>query len=154
MYKFIATGFYSGLIKPAPGTWGSLSSILIISIFQYIYPSNIEFILLLFFLFTITVGTYCVRKYIQKTSKKDPSEVVVDEWAGQVLVFLFVTTTLPNLFAGFLLFRFFDILKPWPVKKFEELPGEWGIMIDDLVAGLMATFVLWGGNLLWGMYYG
>ncbi|MES0491678.1 MAG: phosphatidylglycerophosphatase A [Leptospirales bacterium] len=154
MYKFIATGFYSGLLKPAPGTWGSLAAIFIIFLFQYLCPWNMKFMLLLFFLFTITVGTFSVRKYIRKNLKKDPSEVVIDEWAGQALTFVFVATTVPNLIAGFILFRFLDILKPWPIKSFEKLPGEWGIMLDDIAAGILAATILWGANLLFRIYYG
>ena len=154
MYKFIATGFYSGLIRPAPGTWGSLAAILIIFLFQYAYPSGVDFMLLVFFVFTMTVGTFSVRKYIKKTLKNDPSEVVIDEWAGQIITFLFVTTTAPNLIAGFILFRIFDILKIWPIKKFEKLPGEWGIMLDDIAAGFMAATILWAANSLFRIYYG
>ena len=86
------------------------------------------------------------------TGKNDPVEVVADEFAGQAVTFLaipFLTTaaiSAKQIWAaavlGFLLFRLFDIVKPWPIRKFEKLPKGWGILVDDLLAGIYASIAL------------
>jgi len=79
----------------------------------------------------------------------DPSEVVIDEVAGFMVTMLYIEPTLWTCAAGFLLFRAFDILKPWPASRAEKLPGGWGIMSDDLICGLMANAVIRLGMFLW-----
>jgi phosphatidylglycerophosphatase A len=89
---------------------------------------------------------------IAATGKEDPGEVVADELAGQAVTFLYspflalAAATAGQVWtvaaAGFVLFRVFDIAKPWPIRKFERLPEGWGILADDLVAGLFAWTVL------------
>jgi len=89
---------------------------------------------------------------IAATGKNDPGEVVADEFAGQALTFLFspflaMGTAAPRqilitAFAGFTLFRLFDIFKPWPIRKLEKYPAGWGILADDLLAGVFAWIVL------------
>jgi len=84
---------------------------------------------------------------IAATGKTDPSEVVVDEFAGQALTFVIITAVVscPTWAAatgGFLLFRFFDIVKPWPIRKLEKFPQGWGILADDLLAGVYAGIAL------------
>jgi phosphatidylglycerophosphatase A len=92
------------------------------------------------------------------TGNKDPGEVVADELAGQSVCFLVAPWGLPDnlavsqiwliALAGFLLFRLFDIVKPWPVRQLEGLPQGWGILADDLMAGVYAGVVLWAGVFL------
>jgi len=89
---------------------------------------------------------------IEATGKNDPGEVVADELAGQAVTFLAIPPLIPVTLtlvqiciitsAGFLLFRFFDILKPWPIRKLEKFPKGWGILADDLLAGVFAAIVL------------
>jgi phosphatidylglycerophosphatase A len=89
---------------------------------------------------------------IEATGKNDPGEVVADELAGQALTYLVIPFFIPLAptpvqiciitTVGFLLFRFFDILKPWPIRKLEKLPKGWGILADDLLAGVFAAIVL------------
>jgi phosphatidylglycerophosphatase A len=74
--------------------------------------------------------------------KDDPGEVIIDECVGQLVTFFFVPLTLNNLILGFLLFRFFDIVKPFPIYKMEELEGGIGITMDDVVAGVFANVSL------------
>ena len=76
--------------------------------------------------------------------EKDPGRVVVDEIAGQMVALLFVRPTALVLLAAFLLFRVLDVLKPWPARRLEDLPGGSGIMADDLMAGLYANLILHG----------
>jgi phosphatidylglycerophosphatase A len=89
---------------------------------------------------------------IAATGKDDPREVVADELAGQALTYLVIPFFIPVILTtcqlciitsgGFLLFRFFDIAKPWPIRKLEKLPKGWGILADDLLAGAFAAIVL------------
>jgi len=99
----------------------------------------------------ILVGSFlcieCASVTITATGKTDPPEVVVDEFAGQALTLVFTCalTNPPVLAAtigGFLLFRLFDIAKPWPIRKLEKLPQGWGILADDLLAGVYAGIAL------------
>jgi phosphatidylglycerophosphatase A len=96
---------------------------------------------------------------IEATGKKDPHEVVTDELAGQAVCYLAILLCPSDPWpaqkawaiavVGFLFFRIFDILKPWPARQLERLPAGWGILADDLMAGLYAGACLWLGMLLW-----
>ena len=103
----------------------------------------------------LAAGVICVNfapSVIQKTGKVDPREIVIDEFAGQSVTFLaFSVMAGENIStrqvwlaaaAGFVLFRFFDIVKPWPIRRLEKLPAGWGILCDDLLAGLYAGLCL------------
>jgi phosphatidylglycerophosphatase A len=83
---------------------------------------------------------------------EDPKPVIIDEIAGQFLTYLFVPLTLNTLILGFLLFRFFDIIKPYPIYKMEELEGGIGITMDDVVAGVFANMsliaIVWGYHIV------
>jgi len=104
---------------------------------------------------TIAGSIVCVKfapAVIAATGKTDPREVVADELAGQAVTFLvspFLAISAVSsrdiwlaAALGFFLFRFFDIAKPWPIRKLERLPGGWGVLADDLMAGVFAAIVL------------
>ena len=101
----------------------------------------------------------CAPAAISALGKIDPSEVVADEFAGQALAYLVIPLLLPADLSlkqccfvtglGFLLFRVFDITKPWPIKKLEQFPDGWGILADDLLAGVYAAVVLYVCIRLW-----
>jgi phosphatidylglycerophosphatase A len=101
---------------------------------------------------------------IKATGKDDPGEVVADELAGQALTFLpvpfFITADISTkqiciiTALGFLFFRLFDIVKPWPIRKLEKLPKGWGILADDLLAGIFAAIVLLVCYWFWIAGYG
>ena len=78
----------------------------------------------------------------EKELGKDPSVVVVDEMAGMTCSLLFLPKTLIVWFAAFLLFRFFDILKPYPIRQLENIKGGWGIMLDDIGAGIFTAVIM------------
>jgi phosphatidylglycerophosphatase A len=82
----------------------------------------------------IPAGTILERE----SERPDPGHVVIDEVAGQWIALIFSRVNLSHLLAGFLLFRLFDIVKPWPARQLERLPGGWGIMLDDVAAGVYA----------------
>jgi len=80
--------------------------------------------------------------WVEKREGKDPSLVVCDEVAGMIVTYFAISTCWAGWIAGFLWFRLFDIAKPWPVRRFENLPGGWGIMVDDVAAGIYAHIAL------------
>src|SRR5690606_8601695 len=96
--------------------------------------------LILVFLFAI--GIWASEYGIKYYQKHDPKQVVIDEVVGVGLPFLVIDPSLLQASAAFLLFRFFDILKPWPIKLVERTPGAWGVMLDDVVAGIFAMAVI------------
>lgn len=136
--KIIATFFYVGLIPVGPGTFGTLAAIPLFYALSlmplYLYLAITVLIVL------ISVWASTVAEEI--FNKTDPGQVVADEVCGFLVTMILVPPTISNIFLGFLLFRFFDITKPYPVRKFEILPGGWGIVIDDVAAGVYACITL------------
>jgi len=142
----IATFFGIGRIRIAPGTWTSLAVALIV---YFIPPSVLPFPILalatvLVFLVGVPAAAACEKHF----QKKDPRQCVIDEVAGQMVCFWFLPHTIAYYGAAFLLFRFFDILKPFPIKASEQVPHGIGIMLDDILAGLYALGVLQGVRFL------
>jgi phosphatidylglycerophosphatase A len=139
---------------PAPGTTvGSLSAFLLWwAVCAAIQGATTRILLTAFGLFVASaVGTWAAEIESSRRGENDPRAIVIDEIAGQWLTYLvalpFVApTTLPHLAifaaAGFLLFRFYDVVKPWPIRAFEKLPGGIGIVADDLAAGYLAAATL------------
>ena len=130
-----------GHSKYAPGTMGSLVGILI----GYFLILNLEIESYLFFLFFFIIVSYFLcEAHLKLYNKKDPKEVVIDEITGQFIAILGciqsekLSYIILSLISSFILFRFFDITKIGPIKKFENLPNGIGIMADDIVAGLFA----------------
>ena len=148
LLDLLATGFYSGYSPVAPGTAGT-GVILLICI-------GIEFNSPGFFLTTsawvlaglvtllgVIVSTQALRRNLYAGRKEhDPGQIVIDEFAGFLVTIAGVGLGGVNVILSFLAFRFFDVLKPYPVKRFERLPEGWGIMLDDVVAGVFANIVL------------
>ncbi|CAM2007889.1 phosphatidylglycerophosphatase A family protein [Acanthopleuribacter pedis] len=136
----VATVFGSGFSSFAPGTVGSIVSLLII---YWIFPVSIPLQLIMLLGFT-ALAVYSSGIVAEMTETKDPSVVVADEFVGMFATFLFFPQPLrPDLMIlGLVLFRIFDIWKPWPAYKLETLPGGFGIVLDDLVAGLYAMTLL------------
>ena len=132
---FFATGFFSGYLPFAPGTWGSLLMIVLIMIFPVI--NNI------YFLSFLTISGVFICNYEEKiTGVKDSGKIVIDEAAGQLITFMTLNTGIPVLISGFILFRIFDITKPLIIKKLEKLPSGWGVMADDIAAGIFSLVIL------------
>ncbi len=137
--QIISTFFYVGYLRPAPGTWGSLAALPV-----GIYVLNFFGwqALLVLCLATFFIGVWASGYYAGCNNKKDPSEVVIDEVTGQWLALVFVAPLLWELIAAFALFRLFDIAKPWLIGRLERLPAGWGIMSDDMLAGLFAGVLI------------
>ena len=133
----IAEFFYCGRFPYAPGTAGTVGALVIwVPALFCPWPMWLT-ISLLFTLFI--VGVWASEYGIQHYQKEDPKQVVIDEVVGVGIPFLVILPTIEQALAAFVLFRFFDILKPWPIKWVERaFPGAWGIMLDDVVAGIFA----------------
>lgn len=139
---FLALGFGSGLIKPAPGTWGTLAAVPIyLAITQSPLIQLPIFLLLISVLFI--VGCYLCGKTASDVGVPDHGAIVWDEIVGYLLTMAFVTPNLTNIIVGFILFRLFDIIKPWPIKVLDRsVHGGFGIMIDDVLAAVFAGVLL------------
>jgi len=151
MKRVLASCFGLGRLPIAPGTWGSLPPTVIFVLMAGLGLSGLTISIVMAVL--VLVGSIvCVISApasIAATGKIDPSEVVADEFAGQAVTFLFLLTgpvsggqIYATAIIGFLMFRFFDIFKPWPIRRLEKLPAGWGILADDLLAGVYAGVML------------
>lgn len=132
----------SGFITPASGTWGSLAALPLATYILFNY-SILHLLSLSFTLFLI--GIWVCREWLNAVGDQDndPSMIVIDEAAGLSLTLAFAEMNLISVFLGFALFRLFDIAKPWPISWLEKrFSGAFGIMIDDMVAGLLAGIIL------------
>jgi len=136
--KIIATFFYVGLIPLGPGTFGTLAAIPLFYALSFTPLYLYLAITVLIVLISVWASTVAEEIF----NKTDPGQVVADEVCGFLVTMILVPPTISNIFLGFLLFRFFDITKPYPVRKFEILPGGWGIVIDDVAAGVYACITL------------
>jgi phosphatidylglycerophosphatase A len=140
---FLAFGFGSGLMKKAPGTWGTLAGVPVYLAVVYFLPDIMHYLILslLFFLLGIFICDHAEKKL----GLHDPGGIVWDEIVGLLVTMAFLPVTLTWVVAGFVLFRFFDILKPWPIKWFDQkCKGGYGVMVDDVIAGLIACVILNG----------
>jgi phosphatidylglycerophosphatase A len=133
----IATAFGAGYSPIAPGTAGSAVALVILWLVPF---SPIG--LIVFFLAVTFFGTWAAQVVEAAVGDKDPGVIVVDEVAGMTLSVLVLPLTVPVLLAGFVLFRIFDVVKPFPANRLQALHGGVGVMIDDLIAGLYALVVL------------
>jgi phosphatidylglycerophosphatase A len=140
--KFIVnfcTLFNLGFIKFMPGTFGSLVSLpigyIILKLFGF-------WVFILIITLLLAISYYAISKYLIAKKSKDPKEIIIDEFIGQFIALIFIPDTILGLLVSFLLFRFFDITKLYPVNKAEKIPGAIGVLADDVVAGLMTACII------------
>jgi phosphatidylglycerophosphatase A len=152
----VGTFFGIGLLKPGPGTWGSIAAMLLWLVASHVhitlqsptYPHlHVAYGLLpvltpLAVIASAAIGIPAATIVARESGREDPGHVVIDEVAGQWLTLAVCRPDWPHALVALGLFRLFDITKPWPIRKLEALPGGWGIMLDDLAAGLFGAFVL------------
>ncbi len=131
----LATGFGAGLSPVMPGTAGTLVGVLLCLaflplhwIFRFIFVAVL-----------VGVAVYVSGRAEEIYGKKDDQRIVIDEIAGFLVAMLPVAINFLNLALAFVLFRIFDIWKPYPLRKFQELPGGWGVVVDDIGAGIYAA---------------
>lgn len=136
----LAFGFGSGAAARAPGTWGSLAAIPIWLLFFWVPP----YVYLAIIVVTFLVGIWLCGTTARNLKVHDHGGIVWDEFVGMWVALALIPNTIVGVLMVFLLFRFFDVLKPWPISWFDQrVPGGVGIMVDDLLAGLMALLCFW-----------
>ena len=160
MKRLLTSCFGLGWLPVAPGSWGSLPSAIIFGLACYLGGSAAIVISLMIAL--IIVGSFVCVKFshvaVAATGNEDPNEVVADEIAGQALTFLAMPLMMADVSGGqivsivvlgYFLFRLFDTVKPWPSYRLEKLPAGWGILADDLMAGVYAGIALFVSAKIW-----
>jgi phosphatidylglycerophosphatase A len=154
----IATALGLGYIPKAPGTFGSLFSVVLAGLYWfrweprpryplehmpgYMFPALMTMLAIL----VSGVGLVVATRAAKYLGNNDPQIVVIDEVSGQLITYIGIGAGMPNwkyLLLGFILFRVFDIWKPFPARQAESLPGGLGIMADDWIAGIYAALGLW-----------
>jgi len=139
----VATFFGAGRLRPGPGTWGSLAAIVLWWEIASQLPESARLPVIIVFIVAATaIGIPAATLEARGCGKKDPSHVVIDEVAGQLVTLIGCPLLWKPLLAGFILFRAFDILKPPPIRSLEKLPEGTGIVVDDLGAGVYGLIVL------------
>jgi phosphatidylglycerophosphatase A len=143
--RAVATAFGSGYSPVAPGTAGSAVGLLLFwPMAGWRWPWQLGACLALFL-----VGSVAATRVAASVGRKDPGIVVVDEVLGQWVTLAALPFTPTTAVLGFLLFRAMDIVKPWPARDLERLPGGWGIVADDVAAGVYAHLALRVFLLVW-----
>jgi phosphatidylglycerophosphatase A len=139
----IATFFGAGLLKPGPGTWGSVAALLLwaaLAMGAHAPSSTLLIALIAGIVVSVAVGVPAATIAARESGRKDPGFVVIDEVAGQWIALLGSPADWKHGLIALVLFRLFDITKPFPARQLEALPEGWGIVFDDVAAGLYA----WG----------
>lgn len=140
----IATFFGAGLGKPGPGTWGSVAAFLLWALAGIGFRASPQTMLILLLggiVLAIALGVPAATLAARESGRHDPGFVVIDEVAGQWITLLLSPADWHHGLIALILFRLFDITKPFPVRQLERLPDGWGIVFDDVAAGLYALGV-------------
>ena len=138
---FLGLGFGSGLVPFAPGTFGTLAALPVYWLLKDVSLAVYLSIIIMAFI----AGIWICQQSADWLGKDDPSAVVWDEIVGYLVTMIAAPSGWEWMLAGFILFRFFDILKPWPISWADkQLHGGFGIMVDDVIAGLFALMVMQG----------
>jgi phosphatidylglycerophosphatase A len=144
---FLATGFYAGYLPYAPGTIGSLIGVGLFFIINSLSP--VYYLIVLFLLFSL--GVYISDRAEALFARGDPSQIIFDEIIGLLVAMALIPNGIGWIIAGFFLFRFFDIFKPYPIRDIEKrFNGGFGIMLDDVAAGIYTNILLQGVRLYVG----
>jgi len=139
----VATFFGAGRLRPGPGTWGSLAAMLLWWLLASHLPDSLHVpVILALIVASAAIGIPAATLEARGCGEKDPSHVVIDEVAGQLVTLIACPILWKPLLAGFILFRAFDIVKPPPIRRLEKLPEGMGIVVDDLGAGVYGLIVL------------
>ena len=139
----VATLFGIGQIPWAPGTWASLATTLFWWLLTWAIRPSWQVGAAIFLVgTTILLGIAAATRVARETGLKDPQSVVIDEVAGQLIPFIAMPASWKSLLLGFILFRGFDIVKPPPAQQLEQLPEGFGIVMDDVAAGVYALGIM------------
>ena len=140
-YLLLSTGFGIGLIPFAPGTLGSTLGLCIYIFFAHFSYPNVNGLLVLILL--LMMGTLIVNQSLKEIGSKDHQEIIIDELLAMMLVAHFIPPDPKWAIAAFLIFRFFDIAKPYPIKEIDKMhKNAFGIMADDVVAAIYSIIII------------
>ena len=139
LITILASFFYLGYSPIAPGTMGTIGAIPLYYLLTA-YLTNIQYLIaaIILTVFGIIISFEAVALY----NEDDAKEIVIDEVVGYLVTMILIAPNTLNIVLGFFLFRFFDIVKPFPVRRFERLRGGYGVVMDDVAAGIMACLTL------------
>jgi phosphatidylglycerophosphatase A len=155
----IATGAGAGFAPVAPGTLGAIEGVIIFFIFNALANNSASLAprlsVALFIAINVSlfiIGVWASSRACEICALEDPGQVVIDEVSGQLiaLVPLIAAPSVAGILVAFLLFRLFDIFKPYPIRKLERLRAGLGVMADDALAGIYAAAIVWMG-IQWGL---
>ncbi len=145
----IATWGGIGLLRPAPGTWGSLAALPVAWLIMWLGGAGL---LVIACFAAFGAGLWAAAAYGQSTGEHDASAIVIDEVVGQWIAVLFLPLNVWAFLLAFALFRIFDILKPWPIGWLDKnIEGAMGVMVDDVAAGIVALILSWAA---WSFFVG
>jgi len=136
LIQLVATGVYSGYLRPFPGTWGTIPAWLI----AFFLIKDNPWILLAVGVVTLFISVWSSGA-AEKMFGHDARKIVIDEWAGMFITLAFVPYSLVNYAVGFVAFRALDVIKLPPAAQSEKLPRGWGVTMDDVVAGIYANAI-------------
>lgn len=136
---FIATFGYVGFFPIAPGTAGSLAALALYALVRWAATPAVELVTIVA---VFAIGIWAATGTERALARKDPGPVVIDEVLGMLITLAFLPLSLWGIAVGFLIFRLFDVIKPFPAGRLEHLPAGLGIMADDAMAGVYAHLVL------------
>ena len=139
MWQFAATFCYLGKLPIAPGSWGSLGALILWIFLPSSYLLQMIMIIILF-----SIGVISSKKIAAAMNDHDPSEVVIDEAVGMWIALFKLPHNIAIYSMAFIIFRIFDIFKPSFIYRVQNLPGGWGIMMDDVLAGIIAWLICQG----------
>jgi phosphatidylglycerophosphatase A len=139
IWRIVATFFYIGKLPFAPGSWGSLGALLLWLLLPITFSVHLSVIIIIFVL-----GVYSSSRMVKYLDDHDPSEVVIDEVVGMGISLFMLPHNFLLYLLSFILFRVFDILKPSFIYRIQNLSGGWGIMLDDVLAGLLTFTIVKG----------
>jgi phosphatidylglycerophosphatase A len=140
----IGTFFGAGLLKPGPGTYGSIAAVVLWFIAAHVFAitaTTLAIGTIIAAVVVTLVGIPAATIVARESGREDPGHVVIDEVAGQLIALIAIPADWKHAALSLLLFRFFDILKPPPIRHLERLPEGTGIMLDDVAAGVLALLV-------------
>ena len=136
LVKLLATGFYSGLFPWVPGTIGTIPAWLI----AYYIIGDRPVILIPVMVVTFILSVWSAGE-AEELYGHDARKIVIDEWAGMFIALILVPYSMTNYLIAFVAFRFFDVVKIYPARRWEKLKGGWGVTMDDIAAGLQANII-------------
>ncbi len=136
--KFLATGCYLGYLPYAPGTFGTLAGVALFMAFAALSPLYYAVSTVLLFLLASAVSGKAEKIF----NKKDAAVIVIDEVTGFIVTMAMIKPSALSIISGFILFRFFDIVKVWPASYFNNKNGGLAVVLDDVAAGIYANILL------------